>query len=135
MFFEFLNFFWSLLESASSICSPLKKQTTDLLQSSFKCADGSVAFERYQTADNHFSPVTPGSSPLNLAPGVPHADQRNGFVLEVGQQSVTQAHLLHCSYRVCVTFHQPIRHPELNFMRLCLMKKKQWSIMASFSEV
>lgn len=90
----------------------------------------SVAFEKYQTSGeeiilNRSPPVAPGSFPLSLAPGVPHADQRNGFVLEVGQQSVTHTHLLHCSYRVRVAFHQPVRHPQLNFMRLCLMKLEE----------
>lgn len=75
-----------------------------------------------EIGEKKFPPVTPGSIPLSLAPGVPHADQRNGFVLEVGQQPVTQAHLLHRSYRVRVAFHQPVRHLELDFMRICLME-------------
>lgn len=69
------------------------------------------------------TPVTPGSFPLNLAPGVSHADQRDGIVLEVGQQPVTQTHLLHCSHRVGVAFHQPIRHLELDFMSLRLKER------------
>ena len=67
------------------------------------------------------SPVTPGSFPLNLAPGVPHADQRDGFVLEVRQQPVTQTHLLHCGDGVRMSFHQPVSHLELDFLRPCLV--------------
>lgn len=77
---------------------------------------------------NLSSPVTPGSFPLGLAPGIPHADQRNGFILEVGQQPVTQTHILHCGDWVRVAFHQPVCHPELNFMRLRLMKLWKQSV-------
>lgn len=71
------------------------------------------------------TPVAPGTLPLSLAPGVPHADQRDGFVLEVGQQPVTQPHLLHCSHRVRVALHQPVGHLQLNLMRLSLVGKQK----------
>lgn len=85
-------------------------------QSPTKCNSGE------QFVLNNFSRVAPGSIPLNLAPRVPHADQRDGFILEVSHQSMTQTHSLHCSHRVCVAFDQPIPHLGLYFMSLCLME-------------
>lgn len=65
-------------------------------------------------------PVTPGSFPLRFPPGVPHSYQWDGFILEVRQQPVTEAHLLHRRYGVRVAFHQPVGHLQLNFVGLCL---------------
>lgn len=48
---------------------------------------------------------------------------------------MTQAHPLHCRYRVGVAFHQPVAHFQLNFMRLCLEGKEdlRYFIMAPAS--
>ncbi|TNN35863.1 hypothetical protein EYF80_053970 [Liparis tanakae] len=70
--------------------------------------------------DLSMSPIVDHSSELRNGEQsklrVPHADQRNGFVLEVGQQPVTHAHLLHRGHGVGVAFHQPVGHLQFNLV-------------------